>query len=117
MLIGVVHGREADRLAPGLGKPAKRSEARRHLAHLAVAVHFLEEGGIAEPARIGIDGGRPCERAARIGDAKLIDDGRMPKKLRERLVTGVLGYRHDRAIAPTKRLAVMSGERRGVCSD
>ena len=35
---------------------------RRHFTLLAVAVHLREEGGIAEPARIGIDGRRLFER-------------------------------------------------------
>jgi hypothetical protein len=73
---------------------------RQHLALLTVAVHFREKCSIAEPARVGIDGRRLLQRAARIRDAKLIEDRRVAKQLLETLAVGTLEYRHNRAIAP-----------------
>ena len=57
------------------------------------------------------------QRAARIGDAKLIGDGRVPEHLRERFVLGAVGYRHDRSVAPAQRFAVMPGERVRIGGD
>jgi hypothetical protein len=57
------------------------------------------------------------ERAARIRDAKLIEDGSVPEELRQRLAIGAVGYRHGYSIAPTQHSAVVPSERAGVGSD
>ena len=73
LFIDAVHRSDPDRLAPAFGKPGQRDEMRRHLALPAVAIHFREEGGVAEAAWVGSDGRRLVQRAARIRQAKLID--------------------------------------------
>ncbi len=99
-----------------LGSQAREARRRRHLTFLAVAVHLREEGGIAEPARIGINGRRFYERAARIRDTKLIDDGSVPQEFRERLALGAVGHGHHCSIAPVQHFGVMPSERIRVSS-
>jgi hypothetical protein len=115
--VDAVDRRDADRFAPGFWQPSQRHKAGRHLALLAIAVHLGEERGIAEAARIGIDGRRLCQRAARIGDAKLVGDGRVPSQFLEGFTLGAVRHRHDGSVTPAQNFIVMAGERARVSGD
>jgi hypothetical protein len=104
-------------LAKVSGSQARETRCGDTSPFLAVAIHLREEGCIAEPARISVNGRWLFEWAARIRDAKLIDDGSVPQALRGCLAIGAVGYWHDCSIAPTQHSFVMAGERGRVSSD